>query len=461
MNSPIGLLRITQLAAPKLRAKAGHTALITLLALSTAHAQQTNTNTTSPIDLPTVLRLVNARNLDVLLARSRLTEARANHDSAVEKFFPWVTPGFGYKRHDGRIQDVGGQIFDADKQSYTAGGVFAAQLDLGDAIYQSLAAKQQEHAADYALESQRQESTLVAALGYHELANARALVEVVREALNLSADYQGQLREAVGAGIAFKGDELRVQVQTERYQVALRQAMERQRLVAARLAETLHLDATVELVPESTEIVPLSLVETNSPLDSLVKQALKSRPELKENQAVIAAARDSKNGARYGPLIPSVGAQAFLGGLGGGKEGDTGHFASSEDYAITLGWRIGPGGLFDAGRSRSTAAQWETAKLAGARLEDVITRQVVEGHTRVHSLLDQLGTARQTLQTASETLRLTSERKQFGVGAVLEDIQAQQELTRARADFLNAVTDYNKAQWNLNRAVGSVTAEKP
>ena len=432
-----------------------------VLASFAASGQQTNTNTTSPIDLPTVLRLVSARNLDVQIARARLAEARANHDSAVERFFPWVTPGFGYKRHDGRIQDVGGTVFDTDKQSYTAGGTFTAQLDLGDAVYQSLAAKQQEHAADYALESQRQETTLVAALGYHELANARALVEVVREALMLSADYQRQLHDAVGAGIAFKGDELRVQVQTERYQVALRQALERQRLAAARLAETLHLDATVELVPQSTEILPLSLLETNSPLDSLVKQALKSRPELKENQAVVAAARDSKNGARYGPLIPSIGAQAFLGGLGGGKEGDTGHFASSEDYAITLGWRIGPGGLFDVGRSRSMAAQWETAKLAGAKLEDIITRQVVEADTRVHSLLDQLGTAREALQTASETLRLTTERKQFGVGAVLEDIQAQQELTRARADFLNAVTDYNKAQWSLSRAVGSVAAEKP
>ena len=93
--------------------------------------------------------------------------------------------------------------------------------------------------------------------------------------------------------------------------------------------------------------------------------------------------------------------------------------------------------------------------------EDVIARQVVEGHTRALSLLDQLALARKSLQTASEALRLTRERKQFGVGAVLEDIQAQQDLTRARADYLSAVTEYNKAQSSLSRAIGSVPAEKP
>ena len=70
-------------------------------------------------------------------------------------------------------------------------------------------------------------------------------------------------------------------------------------------------------------------------------------------------------------------------------------------------------------------------------------------------MLDQIATTKQNLATASETLRLTRERKQFGVGVVLEDIQAQQELIRARSDYLAAVAEYNKAQYGLSRAVGS------
>jgi len=412
------------------------------------------TNNVNPIDLPTALRLANAQNLDIQIAREKLKEAKANREGAVELFFPWISPGANYRRHENRIQDVVGNIIDADKQSYSVGGAITAQMDLGDAVYKSLAAKQLVNAADQALESQRQDATLASAQGYYDLAKAKAIVDVVKEALGVSRDYQNQLHDAVTAGIAFKGDELRVQTQTERYQIALRQALEHQRVSAARLAQILHLDSSVELVPQDTDLVPLALVETNAPLDSLVQQALSSRPEVKQSQALVAAARDAKNGAVYGPLIPSVGAQAFGGGLGGGKNDSTGNFGGSEDYFVGIGWRIGPGGLFDSGRIHASRARLETARLSEEKVRDEITRQVVEGQTRVQSLLDQLGTTKQNLATASETLRLTRERKQFGVGVVLEDIQAQQELTRARSDYLNALAEFNKAQYFLLKALG-------
>ena len=413
-----------------------------------------NANNVYPIDLPTVLRLANAQNLDVQIARERLAEAKANHDSAVEQFFPWISPGVAYRRHEGGIQAVDGTMLDANKQSYTAGGTLTAQMDLGDAIYKSLAAKQLVKAADHALESQRQDFTFAAAQGYYDLAKAKAVVGVFTEALDVSSNYQAQLHEAFGAGIAFKGDELRVQVQTERYQITLRQALEQQRVAAARLAQILHLDSRVELMPQDSDLVPLTLVETNASLDSLIGKALNSRAELEQNRALVSAARNARNGAVYGPLIPSLDAQVFAGGLGGGQNNDTGSMRGSEDYFVGLGWRIGPGGLFDFGRVRANKARLETARLNGEKERDEITREVVENNTRAQSLLDQLATTKQNLTTASEALRLTQARKEFGVGAVLEDIQSQQELTRARSDYLDTVAEYNKAEYGLKRAIG-------
>jgi outer membrane protein TolC len=60
------------------------------------------------------------------------------------------------------------------------------------------------------------------------------------------------------------------------------------------------------------------------------------------------------------------------------------------------------------------------------------------------------------VDTAAETLRLTEERKEFAVGNVLETILAEQDLTRARTDYANAVLDYNKAQYALTRAIGGL-----
>ena len=73
---------------------------------------------------------------------------------------------------------------------------------------------------------------------------------------------------------------------------------------------------------------------------------------------------------------------------------------------------------------------------------------------RLQSLAEQITLARQALSTAEEVVRLTRERKQFAVGAVLEDIQAQQDFLRARLDYLNTVTEFNKVQSELQKNLG-------
>ena len=438
--------------------------LLTILAVSMpalhlpSFGAQTTNGSSYPIDLPTTLRLAGAQNLDIQIARERLKEAEAERTSALERFFPWVAPGVSYHRRDGVAQGVpSGIISDAHFQSYYPGAALSAQVDLGDAIYKSLAAKQLVKASDQALETQRQDTILNAAQGYFDLAKAKALVEVITDALKTSQDYQQQLHEAVASGIAFKGDELRVQTQTKNYQIALRQGVEQQRVVAVNLARILHLDSRVELVPQDAGLTRLTLIEPGTAMDTLVERALRSRPELKESQALILAARESKKGAVYGPLIPSIGAQVFGGGLGGGPDGGPSNFGAEGDYLVGLSWRIGPGGLFDSGRVRASKARLAATELGKAKLKDDITSQVVAGLTRLQSLSDQIVLAAANLASASETLRLTRERKQFGVGVVLEDIQAEQELERARSQYVNALAEFNKAQYGLSRAVGSLS----
>ena len=412
------------------------------------------TNEVSPIDLPTALRLAGAQNLDVQIARERLVEAKANHRSAVAQFFPWVAPGITYRQHDDKLQDVAGNLIDVHKYSYAPGATVGVQLDLGDAIYKSLAAKQIAHAAGHALEAQRRESVLAAAQGYFELALAQGAVGVAREAVRIAGDYESQLGSAVETGIAFKGDLLRARVQMERNRLTLRRAQEQQRVGAARLAQVLHLDPTVELVASDSELAPLSLIETNAALDPFVQQAIASRPELKQGRALTLAARDAKNGAAFGPLIPSLGAQGFWGGLGGGRQGISDTFGGQQDFVLGASWRIGPGGLFDFGRVRAAESRWKMAELGFDKLRDEVTRQVIEAFTRWQSLGDQLVMARRALAAAEEGLQLAQQRKEYAVGVVLETIQAEQDLTRARLEYLKAVAEFNSAQYLLSKAAG-------
>ena len=248
---------------------------------------------------------------------------------------------------------------------------------------------------------------------------------------------------------------MRAETQTERLQLDLTRARQQQRLAAAQLVETLHLQPTIELIPAEREPAPLALADLNASPDELIRAALQNRPEVARSNALIAAAEDSRRGAIYGPLLPTVGGQAFAGQFKGapGDESDAG--GARRDYAVGLSWKVGPGGLFDFGRIRSSGAKLTAAEVSDEKLRDQIGRQVVDGYTRVQSLFEQLRVARVNLNSAEETLRPTRQRKQMGVGVVLEDIQAQQELLKVPTDLVTIVTELNQQQYALLHSVGT------
>jgi outer membrane protein TolC len=417
----------------------------------------------STIDLATALRLAGASNIDVQIAQQRLEAARAASTNAVAQFLPWLSAGASYRRHGGLIQDVVGSIVVADKHSYTLGGTGNLQVDVGDALFRTLAARQTVRAADYDVRGQQQEAVYRAANAYFDLLEAQATVAATTEALEISRAYEAQLHRAVEVGIAFKGDELRVKVQSQRDELARQQALEQQRILAARLAETLRLDPAVELVGQTAELAPLPTVIPSAPAQELIRQALAARPELSAAQASVGAAEATVKAVRYGPLIPSLAGQMFLGGLGGGRNEAPSIFGGSRDYFAAFAWRIGPGGLGDFGRVRAARARLSEAQWIVEKAKDSIGRQVVEALARVQSEEQQVRTAKEALDAADQALTLTEGRRQFEVGIVLENILAQQDQARARQDYARTLGEFNKAQYGLSRALGllQTTTQNP
>ncbi len=408
------------------------------------------------VDLPTALRLAGAANLEIQLAREKVAEARAASDSARARYFPWITPSIGVRRHEENIQAVNGPILDADKQSFAAGVALDARLDLGETYYQNLVARQTVRQQEAALAGRQREAALRAATHYFDLVRARAAVAAAEEAAAVAGRHADQIAATGDAGLTFKGDVARVRAARERAALAVVRLRADQRLAAARLAEVLRLDPAVELIPADGAPAPLALDTSAAELGVLVSQALAKRPELDEAAARIAAARTSRRAAVRGPLVPTVGAQVAVGGLGGGPSGSsvTRDFDVSADYALGVSWRVGPGGLFDRNREREAAARERQVEVELERTRDAIRRQVVEQHTRVRSLAAQIELTQKALEAADLAARLSRQRRESSVSAALEDLQAEDELARARRDHLATVADYNAAQYALRFAVG-------
>ncbi|HXY39251.1 MAG TPA: TolC family protein, partial [Vicinamibacteria bacterium] len=351
-----------------------------------------------PIDLASTLKLAGANAVEVRIAEERLRAAQASATVATWQLLPWLSVGASFTGHGGLIQDVTGNIVAVEKHAYTFGPALVARVDVGDAIFRRLAALQTATAAEGALASQRQKVLLRSVQAYLDLLVAQASAAAAEESLAVARDYEGQLHRAVEAGIALKGDELRVRVQTQRSRLALEQARQERRVSAARLAELLRLGPAGDLAGRDDELIPLALEAVRTPAASLVDEALAARPEVKEAAAGLRTAEETEKGARLGPLVPALGFQAFVGGLGGGREGIASESGSSRDYVATIAWRVGPGGLFDLGRTRLAEARRTEAQWAVERVKDVVGREVVEAQARAQSGEQQLAAARDALR---------------------------------------------------------------
>jgi outer membrane protein TolC len=408
------------------------------------------------IDLTTALRLAGMNDLDLALVREAENQARAANDAATLRFFPWLSIGASYQKETGASQAFGGAVSSVNEQLYQRSLAVNLPLNLGDALFQKLAARQLHAAAGYDTQAQRSDTLYVAASAYFDLVNAVVGADIAREAVRISHDYEQQLDRGYRAGIVNRSEVLRVTVQTDRDEVLLRQAQAAVRGASAALATRLRLDPTIDLEPTERHLSPPTLVPVDTPVRTLVKDALAFRPELKASAATVAAADEQRLGAKYGPLLPSVTGQAVYGQLRGGPDGNLSDYMSAHSYALGLSWRLGPGGLLDFSRTEAANSQLHRQQLVHEKLHDDISQEVVDAYETARAALDQMRLATRSVDSAGESLKLSEQRKEFGVYAVLEVIQAQQDLTQARNDYAQALTRYAKAQYALARATARI-----
>ncbi len=407
------------------------------------------------IDLPTVLRLAGADAIEVKMAAEKLVEAQAEAKQRVMAFIPTLQVGVGYKNHQGAVQEVGGRVLDVSKQSYNLGGTAGIELALGEAIYKRLAAQQRTLTAAKEVESQKLVRQTLAAAAYFELVRAQAAVEVAVQAVKISADYGKQVSGAVEAGVAFKGDALRVGVQTKRNELELERAKGTLKQASIALAAALRLDPSVTLSAAEAEPVVLKFVEQGRPVKALIEKALSKRPELARELSAIAALKAERDAVVKGPWVPTLTAQAFGGGLDGGTGGSTRGLRDSEDYFVGFSWKIGAGGLFDKGRRQAAESRVRQAELSETRVREAVVAEVVAASERSNALASEVKVAREAVKAAEENNELTRSRQEFAVGVVLETVLAEQELTRARLEYLEAVSALNASQFALQQALGA------
>jgi len=403
-----------------------------------------------PVDLPTVMRLASGRNLDVRLVRQRLHEAHAEMVGAGWWALPTIRPAARFNWVDGNVQATEGAIKDVDKQNAFAGAGVFVDWELGDALFEQLAAKQRANARRQDVQAGINDATLRAAEAYFDLLEAQSALAINDESLAMYGDLVKETKAQVDAGGGFRGDELRARGRYSHAVVVQRKAMEQQRTAAARLREILDLPNTVELYASEGQPVPLTLVDAKAPEGELFAKALAGRPELRSARFDARAAEAKRNQRTLGPLIPRVTA-----GWEGGTFGRSlGNSDGASNVGVGVEWKIGRGGIGDKAGAAAAAARERQARLRIRQTEQRIVREVATAQAAAQMRAEAIEAAKLGAKESKEALDLYRARQKIGVGIPLDAIVAEETYTQARLDYLDALIGFNKAQVRLMRALG-------
>jgi len=416
---------------------------------------------TYPVDLPTALRLADANNPTVGVARARVRQAVAQLDRARLAWIPNLVLGPTFFYHGGVDQNRRGDIFTVSRGNYTLGVGPTIRVDVSEALYLPLVARQHVQAADSTARATSNNIQLDVAVAYLDLVELHGLMAINADITDRTEQILRSAFLGAKAGLNKTAADLNraateLQLRREEGKV-LRGRID---AAAARLGRLLLLDPSVELTPFEIAVVPVILVPGEYPLEQLIQTALRARPEITVATAGVAAADALARQAKMAPLLPRVQADFIAGGLSGSRNDMTfSSLGSQYNTGVAIVWNFDNFGLGNAATNRARRANQDAARYQLQETQALVASQVVEAAQTAAARFEALDPAQEAVRQAQEMYRKFRE-SSFGVVGpkaqfdALEPLTAVQALNAARVQYLQQVVEFNRAQFRLFTAIG-------
>jgi outer membrane protein TolC len=236
-------------------------------------------------------------------------------------------------------------------------------------------------------------------------------------------------------------------------------------------------DPVLEAVP----VVPVDRFESvetqmTAAVQDLIAAALHDRPELAESDVDLANRQISGKAARNA-LLPSLALVGFYGGSGlAGPLNPiyslptpnssnvpidySGALAnafnnSSPDYYIGLSLNIPLRNRVAKADQYRSELEYRQAELRREQLRKQIRIEVRNAQYALEQTGARVGAARKARDLAQRTFEIMQKEQTLGAGSTFQTMTAQRDLSIAELDMVTAMTTYEKAKVELDRATGS------
>ena len=283
----------------------------------------------------------------------------------------------------------------------------------------------------------------------------RELITVAEESIVLLTDQLRDQQNRFDAGTVPRFNVLQAEVELANARPDLIRAKNNFHISRLQLAKTLGLDTDDE--PEV--IGTLRMVPREVNLSRALIAARKNRAILKAQQNTVAGGEQQITVAKagYKPSLTADVGYEFV------------NSRNSTDLAkMTNGWYLGVNGTWAIFDGFQTKGQVEQAKASLASAKVSLSDSVQQVELEVQKAYAQAKVSREVIasqikvvEQADEALRLAKERLNAGAGTQLDVLNARVALTKARTTQKQALSDYNVALAEYDRATGADTICDP
>jgi outer membrane protein TolC len=423
-----------------------------------------------PINLATALRLADARPLLIEAARAAIETEYGLYEQARVLWLPSIYLGMDYQRHDAAQQNaLTGQPLLGTRNQFLAGGGAQAVFALTDAIYSPLAERQLLRARNLEVQTAKNDALFSVTTAYFDVQQARGTLAGTRDCVVRARELARRV-SALGRGLA-------PQIEVERVNALLANLEEQDASFyrdwltsSATLTRVLRLDPGAIVVPLEPPHLQVSLISPSQSVDDLIPIGLTNRPELAVQQAVVQATLVRLRQERMRPLIPSLVLQSNAtptGQLGAGVFGTGSNglsdWSGRSDWNAEVVWEFKNLGFGNRGLITQRRGEQRQALVEQFRIQDLVAAEVTQAHATLRAAAIRVRRAEAELRAAllsyEGNLKGLSETVRSGallqlVNRPQEVVAALQQLEQAYINYYTTANDYNRAQFQLFRAMG-------
>jgi len=401
------------------------------------------------IDLEKVLSMTGANNLRIAEMEAQRQVAVARHKQASDWLLPEVSVGINFLQHNGYDQETSGELIDVDKNNGFAGAGVGAEWDIGKAVYEKKAAEERMIASSYEVAKAKRNQQLSASQAYVELVAAQSKLATFEKMITRSQDIARQLDVLVEEGIRYKSDWAMAKANINNLKLELNKARRQFLQSSNRLVQILNMDKdSVLLMSSDSVMTPLTVVADTAGIS--LDSAYERRPEPSIYEYRQQARQMERKKVTKGMLIPSVRA-----GVRDGYFGSTSESGGNRlNVQAGIGWDVPLGELFYRGERKEYEARMRVEDSRQQQAKNKIRQEVMSARDQLRQAEGRMEMAREQLSFAETALEQMRERQKVGTAEPLEVFRAEEQTIKAQRNYIEAVADFNKAQYALYFALG-------